>query len=174
MFNKNDFAFIGNIGKPHGINGQLNVTFSSDLFDQIDVPEFLFLEIEGYLVPFRTEELRLTLEDAGIIKFEDIENDKAGRNYSGLKLFIEKKELEDEELPFTPDQLVGFTLKDTDKNTVGTVSDFVDNAFNPLLIVDTTENNEVMIPFAMELIADADLEQKILIMQIPEGLLDLE
>ena len=173
MLNKNDFSFIGTIGKPHGINGKLNVTFASDIFDQIDVPEFLFLEIEGYLVPFKTVELRLTLEDAGIIKFEDIEDDKTAKKYGTLSLFIDKKDQGEEELEFTPEQLVGFALLDADKSEVGKVSDFVNNPLNPLLIVDTTDGDEVMIPFAMELIMDADIDKKILIMQIPEGLLDL-
>lgn len=174
MFNKNDFALIGTIGKPHGINGKLNVTFNSDIFDQIDVPDFLFLEIEGYLVPFKVEGLRLTLEDAGIIKFEDLESDKAAKKYVKQSLYIDKKDQGEEELSFTPDQLVGFELKDAHGVKVGSVTDFIENPLNPLLIIETSDGNEVMIPFAMELIVDADIEGRSITMQIADGLLDLQ
>lgn len=175
MLNKNDFTLIGELGKPHGISGQINASFSTSIFDEIDVPEFLFLEIDGYLIPFKVEKLRLTMDDSGFIKFEDIESDIAAKQYANIPIFIDNSEISDiEELEFSADQLIGFQLFEFVNGEVGKIIDYIDNPMNPLLIVETKDETEVMIPFAMDLVKDIDIDDKSITMDLPDGLLDLE
>ena len=47
----NDFYKIGRIGRPHGINGEVIMMFTDDVFDQANA-EYLMLDIDGLLVPF--------------------------------------------------------------------------------------------------------------------------
>lgn len=175
MLNRNDYTLIGELGKPHGISGQINSSFHSTIFNEIDVPEFLFVEIDGYLIPFKVEKLRLTMDDSGFIKFEDIDNDAEAKKHANLPIYIENSEiLEVEDLEFTADQLVGFNLLEVAKGSIGEITDYIDNPMNPLLIIETKAGDEVMIPFAMDLIKDIAIDDKTITMELPDGLLDLE
>ena len=57
MISLDEIFPIGQINKPHGVNGELSFTFSSDVFDTEEIP-YLIMEIEGIPVPFFIEEYR--------------------------------------------------------------------------------------------------------------------
>ena len=67
---------------------------------------------------------------------------------------------------------VGFSVWDENENEIGTVLDYVDIKNNHLLIVEIN-NREVMIPAHDALIIKVMKKDKIIQLQIPEGLLDL-
>ena len=67
---------------------------------------------------------------------------------------------------------VGFSVWDENENEIGTVLDYVDIKNNHLLIVEIN-NREVMIPAHDALIIKVMKKEKIIQLQIPEGLLDL-
>ena len=51
MIKQNEVYKIGRIGKPHGVNGELQMQFDDDVFDRVSA-DHLVLDIEGILVPF--------------------------------------------------------------------------------------------------------------------------
>ena len=51
MIKKEDVYRIGQIGKPHGVKGELSFHFEDDVFDRTDA-DYLILEVDGILVPF--------------------------------------------------------------------------------------------------------------------------
>ena len=48
---------IGKLGKAHGVRGEVQMQFSDDVFDRTDA-DYVFLKIDGLLVPFFFEEYR--------------------------------------------------------------------------------------------------------------------
>ena len=64
MISLDEIFPIGQINKPHGVNGELSFTFSSDVFDTEEIP-YLIMEIEGIPVPFFIDEYRFILQLIG-------------------------------------------------------------------------------------------------------------
>ncbi|MBP1676785.1 MAG: rRNA processing protein RimM [Bacteroidetes bacterium] len=163
---------IGQITKPHGINGEMSFSFTSDVFDTEDVP-FLILEIDGILVPFFLEEHRFKSNTTALIKLEGIESDEKARQLAGLTVFLPKKYLEmvdDAEIEL--DYFTGFELIDEQRGRIGTISE-VDQTTDNALFVIGSGKDELLIPVGDEYIVSIDHDKKIIHVELPEGLLDL-
>ena len=57
MISEQDVYKIGQIGRTHGIKGEVTFNFTDDVWDRAE-SEYLFLRVEGILVPFFLEEYR--------------------------------------------------------------------------------------------------------------------
>ena len=80
----------------------------------------------------------------------------------------EPEDEEEDEEDFTD-----WTVLDQDKKPVGKVTDLEDIPGNTCLWVRKADGTEVLLPFHEDLLLEADPEKQILILQIPEGILDL-
>lgn len=169
---RNEALRIGTITKTHGVSGQLNVVANIRISEPDDWPEWVFLDIDGGLVPFRTapDGMIWRNEKHLILALSDYEDqDKALKlvGYDlwfpiGFKSFTEKTE---------PDvsPMIGFVLEDQKGNLVGRIDDFIDLPENPLFqIID--EGKEILIPARAEWVIDIDEERKRIIMDLPDGL----
>jgi len=67
---------------------------------------------------------------------------------------------------------VGFLIKDVNEGEIGKVIDVDDSTINTLFVVDHNDT-EVLIPAQEDFIVDLDRKKRIITMQIPVGLLDL-
>ena len=56
---------------------------------------------------------------------------------------------------------------------IGKVSDVIENPGQLLLIVITEKGTEIMVPFHEDLIVSFDKKRKIISMDLPEGLLEI-
>lgn len=57
MIKKEEVYKIGLFNKPHGIHGELQFTFTDDIFDRVDC-DYLICLLDGIFVPFFIEEYR--------------------------------------------------------------------------------------------------------------------
>jgi 16S rRNA processing protein RimM len=163
---------IGQINKPHGIHGEMSFGYTADVFDFEKLPFFIF-EMDGIFVPFIVAEYRLKTASTGILRLEGVASDDDARAFSGLQIYIQKEFLEvvdDAEIEL--DYFVGFQLEDTEKGIVGLISE-VDRTTENVLFVIQQEDDELLIPVSEEYIRAIDHDQKIITVELPEGLLDL-
>lgn len=79
MIKQNEVYKIGRIGKPHGVNGELQMQFDDDVFDRVSA-DYLVLDIEGILVPFFIEDYRFRSDNVLLIKFSDIDTQEVHAN----------------------------------------------------------------------------------------------
>ena len=86
-------------------------------------------------------------------------------------MYVSKQDISFDEMDVKV-KYVGFSVWDENENEIGTVLDYVDIKNNHLLIVEIN-NREVMIPAHDALIINVMKKEKIIQLQIPEGLLDL-
>ena len=173
MIEKNRVFPVGKIHKPHGINGEMSFTFTSDVFDTEHAEYFIF-EMEGILVPFYIESYRFRTDTAALLKLEGVDTEEQAREFSGLEVFLPDSFLDkagEEEM--TMDYFVGFELSDKKSGILGTVT-AVDQSTENILFVAANGPNELLIPAAEDFILEIDHEQKIIYMEIPDGLTDLQ
>jgi 16S rRNA processing protein RimM len=172
MILKSEVFPIGQILKPHGVNGEMTFTVSSDIFEREDI-SYLIFEIQGILVPFYLNEYRLKSYTTGFLKLDGIINEEQSRELDGLTIYLPKKYLDKvENADIEPDYFAGFTLVDAKKGEIGIISE-VDQTTDNVLFVISGKDDELLIPAGEEYIEEIDHEKKIIYVRLPEGLLDL-
>jgi 16S rRNA processing protein RimM len=172
MISKSDVIPIGQINKPHGVNGEMSFSFTSDIFDREEVPYFIF-EMQGILVPFFLEEYRFKGSTTGLMKLDGVTSDEEARAFYGLTIYLPKKFLEKvEDTEIELDYFAGFSLIDVEKGLIGVISE-VDQTTENVLFVIPTKDDELLIPAGEEYIEEIDHDKKLIYVRLPEGLLDL-
>lgn len=174
MIKKEDVYQIGKLTKAHGLNGEINFQFTDDVWDRIE-SDYLICEVDGILVPFFLEEYRFRSDSTALVKFEDLHSADAVRFLINSDVYLEKQhqeELGEDEVSLN--YFIGFKMIDgDDNNEIGTIIDIDDNTENWLFIVERTNGEEVMVPAHEEFIAEIKQDEKIMVMDLPLGLLDL-
>ncbi len=163
---------IGQILKTHGIEGELSFLLHGGEFDFEDIP-FLIFEMDGILVPFFLEEWRFKTEDSGFLKLEDVNDEKKARKFSGLTIYLHKKffNLPETEI-FEKNYFVGFQVFDKNEKLIGTITTVDESTENTLFVLNDG-GKEILIPVSEEYILNIDENEKIIRMDLPEGLLEL-
>lgn len=91
----------------------------------------------------------------------------------GKEILLPEEELQSlEEGTYYSFQIKGCAVYTKDGGHIGTVEDVLFISGNDLLIVEK-EDQEFLIPFAQSVCLEVDLEQKRIVIDPPEGLLDL-
>lgn len=172
MIKVEDVYRIGLINKPHGVHGELLFTFDDDIFDRMEA-DYIICMMDGILVPFFFESYRFRSDSTALIKLEGIDTEQQARRMTNVEVFFPKEhveELEDNELTWS--FFVGFLIKDVNEGEIGKVIDVDDSTINTLFVVDHNDT-EVLIPAQEDFIVDLDRGKRVITMQIPAGLLDL-
>lgn len=172
MITKDEIFPIGQINKPHGVNGEMSFSFTTDVFDTEEAP-FVIFEIQGIFVPFFIAEYRFKSNETALIKLEGIDSDEKARAFAGLTVYLPKKYLgmvEDTEIEL--DYFVGFLLIDQQVGELGIISE-VDQTTENALFVIQKQDDELLIPVGDDYIVEIDHDNKKIVVSLPEGLLDL-
>jgi 16S rRNA processing protein RimM len=166
---------IGKIGKPHGVQGEVSLMFSDDVFDRVDA-DYLVLMVDGILVPFFFEEYRFKNGETALVKFCDIDTKEQAQELTGCDVFFPKKLSDRDENELTWEELAGFEVLNADDNDslIGILSYVDDATENVLFCVEKPDGNEVLIPASDDFIISVDAKKRKLSVSLPEGLLELD
>ena len=108
-----DVFKIGRLGKTHGVKGEVSFHFTDDVFDRVDA-DYVFVETEGLLVPFFFEEYRFRSDATALVKFADIDDANRAAELTGCDVYFPRELCEEEESELSWQELVGYTLVDSD------------------------------------------------------------
>ena len=78
MIKLDDIFKLGRFYTPHGICGEINFSFTDDIFDRTESPYWV-VEIDGIFVPFFVESYRFRGETTALVKIEDINDEQAAK-----------------------------------------------------------------------------------------------
>ena len=169
MIKSEEVYYIGRLGKAHGVKGEVSFQFDDDIFDRVDA-EYLVLDVDGILVPFFMEEYRFRSDTVALVKFEDVDTQQRAAELTGCDVYFPRALADDEETDMSLPFLVGFDIVEAKNGKkVGTIAAIDDTTVNLLFELE----DGTLIPANDDLIHDIDAKQKVVRMEIPEGLLDL-
>jgi 16S rRNA processing protein RimM len=172
MITKDEIFPIGQINKPHGVNGEMSFSFTTDVFDTEEVP-YLIFDIQGIFVPFFIAEYRFKSNETALIKLEGVISDEKARSFAGLTVYLPKKYLEQvEDTEIELDYFVGFTLIDQQAGELGVILEVDQTTENALFVIEKNDD-ELLIPVGDDYIVEIDHDNKKMIVNLPEGLLEL-
>ncbi|HEY7874757.1 MAG TPA: ribosome maturation factor RimM [Actinomycetota bacterium] len=156
----------GQVGKPHGISGEVYVVPISDDARRFEPGATLWRDDGGTLVVESSHDHA----DRFLVKFEGVTTRDEAEALRG-PLYIpasEARALEDDE--YWPHDLEGCAVV-VDGNTIGTVAQIVVGAAQDLIEV-TTERGPRLVPFVKEIVVEVDVDARRVTIDPPEGLLD--
>ncbi len=175
MIDRKDLFQIGKIQKPHGLQGMLAFSFSTDVFEEADAP-CLICEVDGIFVPFFVEELRFKNEETALVKFEGIDNDKSAKILLKCPLYIERKYLPQDLSGADVEGAAyyeGFQIIDECGSPIGEIVQIDDSTENYLFLVENEDGEEFYIPAVDDYIIAIDDDKRVIQMELPEGLLTM-
>lgn len=173
MIKKEEVYKIGIFNKPHGIHGELQFTFTDDIFDRADC-EYLICLLDGILVPFFIEEYRFRSDSTALVKLEGIETAESARMFTNTDVYFPIKHLEEvEEEELTWNFFIGFRMEDVNHGSLGEVVDVDTSTVNTLFVVDH-EGGELLVPAQEAFIVGIDQKQRLITVDLPDGLLNLD
>ncbi|MGY2002235.1 ribosome maturation factor RimM [Blastococcus sp. SYSU DS1024] len=173
-----DTVVVGRIGRPHGVRGLATVEVRTDDPDLRFAPGAVLLTDPADRGPLTVVDKRwhsgtllLQLADPAGAVYDVREAVDELRNTLLLVRVADLPEIEEPD-SFYDHQLVGLTARLTDDSVLGEVT-AVRHEAQDLLVVRRVEGGEVLIPFVSAIVPTVDVAGGFLVVDPPEGLLDL-
>ena len=184
---------VGHIGKPHGIRGEVLVTVRTDEPEERFVAGSVFITevprdrrvrtgpaaaVPGteYKVPDQLllESLRWH-QGRVIAQFEGVHDRNVADALRGVLLQVDSSTLTEPEDPdeFQDHQLVGLTVVSVDGTELGTVARIDHAPASDLIVLAKTDGGTGLIPFVSAMVPTVDVAGGRVVVDLPEGLLDL-
>ncbi len=172
MITLEEVSAVGYIAKPHGIKGEVSVHFDSMCFDEDEVNYFVF-DMDGIFVPFFVENFRFKTDTTALYKFEDIDSEEKAKTLTGKTIYLKKEAILEEDLEDSIKFYIGFEVQEKNNGSLGKIKDVDESTQNTLFIVDNY-GEELLIPATDYYITDIDELNKVIYMDLPEGLVDMD
>ncbi len=178
MIEEKDLTAVGKFQRTHALKGELNMTLDID-------PEFfeietnpMIVEMDGCFVPFYAESIRTKGQTSFLVKIDRVDSEEQARQFVNKTVYALRSELKDfmaengEEL-IDGNDWDGFEVSDIHFGPIGTLERIDDSTVNILLVIKTPDDEELFVPLAEEFIEEIDGDARRIILNLPEGLIDI-
>lgn len=165
---------LGYVIRKHGLNGEVYILLDVDDPGYYENMESVFIAVhrDEMLVPFFIEHIAIA-EDKALVKFEGVDTAEAAENLVSCNLYLPLEylpPLDDHQFYFH--DIIGYQVFDENEGQLGTVQQVYPVSAQNLLGV-LYKGKEILIPVADEIIKKVDKKNKMFIVSLPEGLLDI-
>ena len=170
-----EYINIGSTQKTHGTTGEIKVKVEDHFLEDFVKAPAVFLSIKGKQVPYFLEAIRGN--DPLIVKFEEVDSKEAAKKLVNILLFLRKSDVQDTVVASSEDldqyeRYIGFEMREKEQGLIGPIQDIVEMP-QQILAVLTYRGKEIYIPLNEQFIKEVKKEENIIIVELPEGLLDL-
>lgn len=169
----NDHYYIGKIVRLHSFKGEVYAKLDVDNPSQYLEMGSVLLDINNKLVPFFILNAQFGSKGMLRLKFEDIDSEDLAKTllkkdlYQPLSFLPEK-----EEGDFYFHEIIGYKVNDKTVGDIGEVSEVLEYPGNELLKIEDGPR-EILIPIQDAFIVEVDKKHKVIRVDLPEGLIDL-
>ena len=168
-----ELVIIARAVRPRGLKGEIVAELLTDFPDRFeDIEELVLVSPKGERTTKRLEDYWFQ-NDRVVLKLADYDDVEAAKELVGFELAVP----ESERVPLPADhyydwELEGCTVK-VGAESIGTVKSVLKTGGTEILVVADENDKERLIPFADSIVVEVDAEQKTIVVDPPEGLLDL-
>jgi 16S rRNA processing protein RimM len=163
---------LGRITRVSGYEGAVTVKLEKIFAENIPQMESVFLEIEGKPVPFFISDLEYSGADILKLWFEGYDSADQVSEFTGCRIFLTNEMIPESHITDN-DILIGYEVYTKDNNLIGTISEIMLNNGQWLLNILSPHKKVTLIPYHEDFIFSIDRKKKNVIMDIPEGLLEI-
>lgn len=175
MIGQSEIMPIGLLLKPHGIKGEITMQVDAD----IDLRELrcIVLDIDGIYVPYFIDSVRPRSSESVLVTISDIDTEEKAQELCGKEVYALRADVPnadgDDDGGFFLADLVGYNIETTGNGCIGEIIAYDDSTENVLIVVRSLAGKTIYIPIADEFIDGIDPDKKVVMMDLPEGLIDL-
>jgi len=168
-----ELVTIARAVRPRGLKGEIVAELLTDFPDRFeDVEELILVSPRGERTTRRLEDYWFQ-NDRVILKLADYNDVEAAKELVGFEFAVP----ESERVPLPADhyydwELEGCTVK-VGAESIGTVKSVLKTGGTEILVVADENEKERLIPFADSIVVEVDAANKTIVVDPPEGLLDL-
>lgn len=165
---------LGRVQKPHGLKGELCIELYADSPSLFADLTRVYLQLPGkkpkpcVLESWRAHQGRV------LVQLDRSQGRDQAEMWRGAELLARERDLpprdEDE---IDPEDLLGLPVVDADGVPVGVLDDIRDVAGQELWFIRDHAGNEILLPAVNEFVVDIDLENGVIVIDPPDGLLEL-
>jgi len=187
MIKEAELSKIGYFGKPHGVVGEISLLTDFELAG-ISGDPCIVCDIDGIWTPFFIRSCRQKNASTLLVSFDNMDSEDNVKFFSRKTVYVFTDRIKPDDPLFDRDEdemnllqtnkntrsrsdnLVGYTLIDDRRGTIGTVIEVDDRTLNVLLTVDY-KGSEILIPLAFA--TSIQHKQKTMNFTLPDGFLEL-
>jgi 16S rRNA processing protein RimM len=163
---------LGRIIKVNGYKGAVTVKLEKIFSENIPQMESVFLEIEGRPVPFSISDSEYSGADILKLKFEGYDSIEKISEFTGCRVFLTSG-IPAENNTDDIQSLIGYNVLIQKDILLGTITEVIPNPGQWLLNIVSAKDKDILIPFHEHFIVSIDKKKKIIVMEIPEGLTEI-
>jgi 16S rRNA processing protein RimM len=170
---KEECFYLGKIAKKFSFKGEVLIYLDTDEPELYENMESVFVEFNKDLIPFFIENSALHKNDFLRVKFEDVESEEEAEKMIGCGIYLPLNMLPKlEGNKFYFHEVIGFEIEDKRLGVFGKIVSINDSTAQPLFEV---ENGavEILVPMIDQFLVKIDRENKKVIMDLPEGLIEM-
>ena len=161
---------IGYIAKAHGLKGEVTLVITEAI--DLTLLKSVFVETKNNLVPYFIGAVS-DRGDKAFVKFEDVNSVEQADMLKGCSIYLNKElrpKLKRGE--FYDDEVINFAVEDENGEPLGTIKEVIQSGANRLLSLNYL-GKEVLIPVNSPFIVSVNKTKKKIIVQLPDGFLDI-
>ncbi len=167
----NKLILLGKIIKVHGYGGSVMISLEDNLPEEIPEMEWVFIEIEEKPVPFFVSSVKEHASGNIILKFDGYNSSEVMTEFRGCRVFISQGDIEDKREILPQLILTGFKIFNQSDEYIGLVKKVMSLPMQYMLVLQGDEDDELLIPLNQDWIIEIDKDEKIIIMELPDGII---
>jgi 16S rRNA processing protein RimM len=170
---KEDCFYLGKIAKKFSFKGEVLIYLDTDEPELYEDMESVFVEFNKDLIPFFIENSNLHKNDFLRVKFEDVDTEEEADKMIGCEIYLPLNmlpKLEGNQFYFH--EVIGFEIEDKRLGVFGKIISINDSSAQPLFEV-VNGTVEILVPIIDQFLVKIDRENKKVIMDLPEGLIEM-
>ncbi len=170
---KEECFYLGKIAKKFSFKGEVLIYLDTDEPEEYQNMESIFVELNKNLVPYFIENSSIHKNDFLRVQFEDVKNEQEAEYLIGSEVYLPLSMLPKlEGNKFYYHEVIGFEIEDKTLGVFGKIVSVNDTAAQPLFEV-LNGNVEMLIPMIDQFLITIDRENKIVLMDLPDGLIQM-
>ena len=170
---KDECFYLGKIAKKFSFKGEVLLYLDTDEPELYENMESVFVEFNKNLVPFFIENSSLHKNDFLRVQFEDVDSEEEADSILNCDVYLPLSMLPKlSGNKFYFHEVIGFEIEDKRLGIFGKIVSINDSSAQPLFEV-INGNVEILIPMIDQFLVKIDRENKKVIMNLPEGLVEM-
>lgn len=170
---KEDCFYLGKIVKKYSFKGEVILRLDTDQPELYKDLHTIFLDLGKNLVPYFIEKSLFQKGNHMRIQFEDVYSESEADAILKTDVYLPLDMLPElSGNKFYYHEVIGFMLEDLNFGEIGRIESINDATAQPLFVT-KSKDGEILIPMIDDFIKKIDRKQKIVWVETPEGLIEM-